>query len=205
MFAEERAPRWALVLRIVLVLVAAGALVAIGRLTAPDRPPVRFVAGVPVGYERTEPGARAAAMTYATARARAILLDPARRRQVLHAIATPRFARVADREDEARDLAPLSGQEQARYMVAALGTSVETFAADRARVTVWLLQALAVDRTVASFLTQTVDLQWVDGDWRLAGQADARVQAVPEITQTPRHADTRRLAARLTAPTYGRP
>jgi hypothetical protein len=204
-FAESRGPRWALTLRILLVLVAAGALVTIGRLTAPDQPATRFVAGVLVGYERTEPGARAAAMTYATARARAILLDPARRRETLRAIATPKFARVADREDEARDLAPLAGQEQARYVVAGLGTSVERYDADRARVTVWLVQALAVDRTVASFLTQTVDLEWIDGDWRLAGQANAPVQAVPEITQTPRHADTRRLAARLNAPTYGRP
>ena len=48
-------------------------------------------------------------------------------------------------------------------------------------------------------------LQQVDGDWRLAGQRESRVQAVPEITQTPRHADSRRLAAQQQAPTYGRP
>jgi hypothetical protein len=204
-FADETMSRRGVVLRILLVLVAAGALVAIGRLTASDHHPVRFVAGVPVGYPRSETGARAAAATYATTRAQAILLEPAARRHVLDAIAIPAFARTADREDQARDLAPLAGQEQARYLVAALGTTVDAFTQDRARVTVWLLQALASDRAVGSFLTQTVELEWVDGDWRLAGQADSRVQAVPEITQAPRHADSRRLAARLQAPTYGRP
>jgi hypothetical protein len=204
-FADESTTRWTVVLRILLVLVAAGALVAIGRLTAPDRQPVRFASGVPVGYARTEAGARAAAATYATVRAQAILLAPAERRRVLGAVATPAFARAAEREDEARDLAPLADHEQARYVAATLGATTDAYHGSRARVTVWLLQALAADRAVASFLTQTVELRWVDGDWRLAGQRESRGQAVPEITQTPRHTDTRRLVARLQAPTYGRP
>ncbi len=205
MLTDDRTSRWAVVLRVLLVLIAAGALVLIGRMTAPDQPPPRFMAGVPVGFTRTQAGARAAALTYATSRARAILLAPQHRRIALNAIATPRFAAVADREDQARDLAPLSGQEAGRYLITALGSRLDGFTDQRARLTVWLFQVWAADTAVGSFSTQTVELVWQENDWRLDRQIDSPVQAVPQITQRPRFAQTRELVAELGAPRFGRP
>lgn len=204
MFAEQSS-RWGTVLRFVLVLVTAAALLLVGRLTAPHDRPTRQVAGVPVGFPRTQDGARAAGMTYAAARARATLLAPDRRRALLRAIATGRFAQAADRQDGARDLAPLSDQQQARFLVTALGSRVDGFSSERVRLTVWLCQVFAADTAVGSFSTQAVALSWVDGDWRLEDQRDATVQAVPEVTQAARYRDTRTLLRGLSAPTLGRP
>ncbi|MGE4426924.1 MAG: hypothetical protein AB7G37_10780 [Solirubrobacteraceae bacterium] len=204
MFADERSSRGVVVVRLLLVVVVSVALVTLGRQTAPD-PPVRQVAGVPVGFSRTPAGARAAASTYATARARAILQAPTRRQAVLEAIGTRSFAAGVQRQERARDLAPLAVHEEADYLVAVLGSRVEVFTEGRARLTVWLVQVLAADTAAGSFLTQTVDLAWIDGDWRLDRQVDARRQAVPEITQTPRFTDTRHLVPGLRSPAYGRP
>lgn len=205
MFAENPTGRRTTVLRILLLLIAAVALIVLGRVTAPDDRTIRSVAGVPVGFARSEHGARAAGMTYAAARARATLLNPERRRTLLEAIATARFAAVADRDDEQRDLAPLADQEEGRYLVTALGSRLDTHDENRARLTVWLIQLWAADAAVASFSTQTVALVWEDDDWRLDGQTESDVQAVPQITQTPRQADTRRLVTTLAPPTFGRP
>lgn len=204
-FANNDTARWAALTRVLLLLIAAGALVLIGRMSAAGPRDARLAAGVPTGFERSVDGSRSAAITYAAARARAKLLAPERRRMLLQAIGTPAFVASADREDEQQDLAPLSGQDEGRYLVTGLGSQVERCAGERCRVTVWLLQVWAADTAVGSFSTQTVSLVWSDGRWRLDRQADSEVQAVPAVTQTPRYADTRGLTAVLEAPTFGRP
>lgn len=204
MFATDN-PRGATVLRVLLVLVVAVALVLVGRATAPDRPELRRPQGVLMGYARSEDGARTAALTYASTRARTVLLAPERRRKLLEAFSTGRFARVAGREDRERDLAPLAGQEAARFQVAGLGSRVDRLDGGVALVTVWLFQVFAADETVGSFSTQRVRLVWQDGDWRLDAQQDAPAQAVPDIVQRPQRGNTRELVGALTPPTYGRP
>lgn len=204
MFATDN-PRSATVVRVLLLLVVAVALVLIGRATAPDRPELRRPQGVPMGYAHSEDGARTAALTYASTRARTVLLAPGSRRRLLEAFSTSRFAQVAGREDRERDLAPLAGQEAARFQVAGLGSRVEHLDDDEAVVTVWLFQVFAADETVGSFSTQQVRLVWQDGDWRLDAQQDAPAQAVPDIVQRAQRRHTRELVGALTPPTYGRP
>lgn len=192
-------------LRILLALVAAAALFLIGRATVPGEPFARSVDGIPVGFAKSPDGARAAALTFASARARAVLLEPRRRRPMLKAIGTGRFARAADLEDARRDLAPLTAHEQARYLVSGLGTRIVNYTTERASVQVWFFQVLGADTAVGSFSTQNVALVWQDKRWRLDGQSDAPQQAIPEIVQTARRAETRAVMADLHAPSFGRP
>lgn len=204
MFPNEntRGPQIAQILLLAALL---GIAFLAGRQSAPTDTDVQTSQGVPLGYAHTADGARAAALTFASLRARTVLLEPRRRKALLGAFATDRFARVADREDRERDLAPLAGLEDARFQIAGLGTHLDQLQGDVALVTVWLVQVFAADETVASFSTQQVRLVWQEDDWRLDAQQDAPKQAIPDVVQRPQRQATRTLVRGLTAPTYGRP
>lgn len=204
MFADENT-RGPLIAQVLLLVALLGAAFLAGRQTAPTDTDVRRSQGVPMGYAHTADGARAAALTFASVRARTVLLEPRRRMALLGAFATDRFAQIADREDRERDLAPLAGQEGALFQIAGLGTRLNRLEGDVAVVTVWLVQVFAADETVASFSTQQVRLVWGSDDWRLDAQQDAPEQAIPDVVQRPQREATRTLVRGLTAPTYGRP
>lgn len=193
------------------VAIVALAVVAFagGRVSAPDTPGLQTRAGVPVGYPPTEAGARHAAMTAGTVRARAELLGAADRDRLLQAIGEPRWVSRQQREIAALDLAPLERSAGDTYVVAALGGKTLQFEERRtAVVQVWFAQALGgrnMLRPGGSFITEDITLRWDEtAGWRVTDIRHSRDQAVPEIAQPPTNS---RVIARvmdgLNAPVYG--
>lgn len=136
------------------------------------------VAGVAWGWPLTADGAAAAAMTAHVELSRPdVVIDPDR----VDDLATVMFTeREADRQrrlaETLRTELEVSGwfdQPASRrmYHVAPLAVSVPSWDADagRATVQIWSLQLVGVgDLGGASFVTSTVTLQVIDGDWRLS-------------------------------------
>lgn len=199
-----RSSKGAGVAALVAVVVVALAFLA-GRSSAPADRTARVSAGVPVGYEHSRAGAEAAALQYATTRARALLLPAKDRLMVLRTIGTERWSSAADREDGARDLAPLAEQERANYLAAGVGSKTSAYSDGRATIVTWMVQAFSGGPSLVTWHTQVIDVVWQDGDWKIDGQRDARTQAVPQSPQKPRMADTRDVMLGLHAPVYGRP
>ena len=136
-------------------------------------------AGLDVGFSDDEPGAVAAAVSYATAAQRWLYFSDDEIRAAVAEIATPVAApRMADdivlEVSMARDqLGESSGRVW--WLVRPLAWNVETFDGDQARVAVWLVTILSAAEVAApqsEFMTVTVDLAWVDGDWRVDGVRD---------------------------------
>jgi hypothetical protein len=145
-------------------------------------PPVRPVgptaeqAGVPVGFAPTEEGAVGAALAYASASQRWLYFDDAEITAAVAVLATPAAvegltAEVVSEIALARDqLAASSGRVW--WLVRPMATRVEFFTATVARVSVWtvtVLSATGVAVPQAEWLTVTVDLKWLDDDWRVDG------------------------------------
>lgn len=138
--------------------------------------PTRVEAGVPVGFEASEDGAVAAAVTYATASQRWLYFSDDELAAAVAALATPAAAEsltveVTSEVALARDeLARTSGRVW--WLVRPLATRVEHVTTANARVSVWvvtILSATDVAAPQAEWLTVTVDLAWVDDDWRVDG------------------------------------
>ena len=196
-----------------LASVAIVALVAVafagGRILAPDAQRLQTRAGVPVGYPPTEAGARHAAMTAGTVRARAELLGATDRTRLLQAIGEPGWVSRQQREIASLDLAPLERSAGDTYVVAALGGKTLRFEQRRsALVQVWFAQALGgpnMLRPGGSFVTEDIALRWDETEgWRVTDIRHSPDQAVPEITQP---ATNSRVIARvmdgLQGPVYG--
>lgn len=146
---------------------------------ADEAGPAGESAGVPVGFGAGEPGAVAAAVAYATASQRWLYFTDdeiqAAVAEIATAVAAPRLA-----EDVVADIAMARdqlGQSQGRiwWLVRPLAWRVEHFRESEARVSVWtitILSAAGVAAPQSEFLTVTLDLAWVDGDWRVDGVRD---------------------------------
>ncbi len=142
--------------------------------------PAGEAAGVPVGFAADEPGAVAAAVAYATASQRWLYFTDAEIEAAIGEIATPVAApRLA--EDVVADIS-MARDELARssgriwWLVRPLAWRVDSFRDTQARVSVWtvtILSAAGVAAPQSEFLTVTLDLAWVDGDWRVDGVRDA--------------------------------
>ena len=133
-------------------------------------------AGLDVGFSNDEPGAVSAAVSYATAAQRWLYFSDDEIRAAVAEIATPVAApRMAD--DLVLDVSMARDQLGASsgrvwWLVRPLAWRVERFDDDQARVAVWvvtILSAAAVAAPQSEFMTVTVDLAWVDGDWRVDG------------------------------------
>ncbi|RMH80574.1 MAG: hypothetical protein D6683_05055 [Actinomyces sp.] len=118
----------------------------------------------------------AAAVAYATASQRWLYFTDEEIRAAVGGIATPvAAARLADEVvaevSMARDqLARASGRIW--WLVRPLAWRVEHYGPHEARVSVWtitILSAAGVAAPQTEFLTVTLDLAWVDGDWRVDG------------------------------------
>jgi hypothetical protein len=188
-----RRPRWMVAILGVIAALLLGLL--IGRLTAPDEndappPPTsggearvgpsRSVDGVPVGYARTRAGAVAAATNFVAVLSSPAMLDDAQREAAVRRMATEQFApRLLEQTEAAnRRLAagPLgSGLRQGDATVfqgAQLGYRLVDYSDDRAAVSVWSVAIIANTGAVApqvGWQTNTFELAWQDGDWRLDG------------------------------------
>lgn len=141
--------------------------------------PVGEAAGLPVVFARDERGAVAAAVAYATASQRWLYFTDAEIEAAIGEIATPVAApRLA--EDVVADISMARdqlGQSSGRiwWLVRPLAWRVDSFRGIEARVSVWtitILSAAGVAAPQSEYLTVTLDLAWVDGDWRVDGVRD---------------------------------
>ena len=137
--------------------------------------PTGDVAGAPAEFERTRDGARAAAIAFtATLSQRLLYLEPAAAEAAVRAAAAAASedSLVADALDGlASARTPLAeGTGATWWIVEPLAVKVEAYSADRARLSVWLVRLLSRQGVVVpqtSWVTETVELVWEDGDWRL--------------------------------------
>ena len=137
--------------------------------------PARELDGAPTGFARTTAGARAAAIAYtATLSQRLLYFEPADAEAAVRAVAASasEATLVADALDslEAARTPLAEGTGATWWVVEPMAVKVEAYATDRARVSVWLVRVLSRQGVVVpqtSWVTETVELVWEDGDWRL--------------------------------------
>lgn len=180
-----------------LILFALGFLV--GRWTDADdgrhqqsRSPIaqtqaeRFVHGVPVGYPRTQEGAIQAATNFTRVMASA-LENPDTYRAVLMTMAAPSWVSDAERVAENgirffKDRYGLGGSST----FSPLRYRVNSYSNTRATIQLWGVTVATGPRTDGieeSWLTGTVELSWVSGDWRIADQS-SEPGPTPELLQS---------------------
>lgn len=144
-----------------------------------DAGPTGDGASVGAGFAPNEPGAVAAAVSYATAAQRWLYLTDAEVEVAVAEIATPvaapRLAEgvVADVSLARDQLAQASGRVW--WLVRPLAWRVDDFGGTRARVSVWtvtILSAAGVAAPQTEFVTVTLDVEWVEGDWRVDAVRD---------------------------------
>lgn len=132
-----------------------------------------------VASDRSQAGARATAIAYATASQDWLYLNDEEIERSVRAIATaaagPDLARdtVADMRTARQALASSSGRVW--WIVRPLASRVEHFDPSDARVVVWtvtVLSAAEVALPQADWMLVTVDLVWTDGAWQLQSIAD---------------------------------
>ena len=131
-------------------------------------------ADLPPGQDRTEPGARATAIAFATASQDWLYMNDEQIDHAVRAIATASAAPSLSAETvaelrTARDgLAKSTGRVW--WLVRPLASRVEQFDPATARVVVWtvtILSASDVALPQADWMRVTVDLLWEGGAWRL--------------------------------------
>ncbi len=141
--------------------------------------PVGESAGVPVGFGADETGAVAAALAYATASQRWLYFTDAEIEAAIAEIATPVAApRLVD--DVVADVSMVrdqltKSQGPIWWLVRPLAWRVDHLRDTEARVSVWtvtILSAAGVAAPQSEFVTVTLDLAWVDDDWRVDGVRD---------------------------------
>jgi hypothetical protein len=142
--------------------------------------PRSSVGGVGVGFEYSERGALAAALSYATAAqswlylgddqlvvaANAVVAPSARDRLVGSLVDDVRLLR--DQLDEATGVV--------WYVVSPLATKVDSYRASRAVVRVWTVRILSADGVAvpqSGWSTLSFELVWDSDDWRVADVAEA--------------------------------
>ncbi|MEW2633851.1 hypothetical protein AB0903_19880 [Streptomyces sp. NPDC048389] len=157
--------------------------------TAPSgvRPVKGNTGGIPTGYAQDEQGAQSAAANYAVALGSADMFDETRRVEIVNTVYAPDVA-AARRGDldsvysskefltgiglKPDGTAPAGMTFITRFNP--VGAKVESFTPNRASVSVWYsaLFGLAGEGSqnpvTESWYTNTFDLRWVDGDWKVA-------------------------------------
>lgn len=133
----------------------------------------------PLDNSKNEPGAVDAAVAYATASQRWLYFTDEEIKTAIAAIATrnaaPRMTKEVTAEvSMVRDqLAQSKGSIW--WIVCPLAWRVEQFNGNDARVSVWavtVLSAAGVAAPQSEYLTVVLDLEWVDGGWRVDGVRD---------------------------------
>ena len=137
--------------------------------------PTASIEGTPVGFSQTRGGARAAAIAYtATLSQQLLYLEPDAAERAVRAVAAEASADTLVSDTLAALQAarePLAeGSGATWWVVEPLATKVEAYSAQRARVSVWMVRVLSRPGVVvpqSSWVTDTVELVWEAGDWRL--------------------------------------
>ena len=158
--------------------------------------------GVPVGYQHSQQGAVAAAANYATVLSSPLILDRARRRAAIEALAAPEaLARQQRAWDQAAALLSKGlgvgdgGARDGTVLLRAVpvGWRLEKYSGDRATVAIWVTSVGGTftgspnDVPVReAWGTTTVELRWVDGDWKQlkATNTDGPVPIADSATPT---------------------
>lgn len=137
-------------------------------------------AGMAIGFSRSEEGAVAAAVAHATASQRWLYFTDDEIRAAVAEIATPVAAGrlAADVVAEIGLARDQLGASPGRvwWLVRPMAWRLEHHGSDEASVSVWVVTVLAAAEVAApqtEWLTVTIDLAWVDGDWRVNGVRDA--------------------------------
>ena len=129
----------------------------------------------PAGFARSRDGAREAAIAYtATLSQRLLYLEPEAAEAAVRAVAADASVDTITRDvlaalETVRE--PLAaGTGATWWVVEPLAAKVEAHTTDRARVSVWMVRVLSRPGVVvpqSSWVTETVELVWERGDWRL--------------------------------------
>lgn len=137
-------------------------------------------AGMPAGFDRSDEGARAAAIAFATASQRWMYFDDAAVSVAVGSMATvaaaPRLvAEVGDEVRVARE--GLTGSTgPVWWIVRPLASRLVSSRSDRARVAVWVVSVLSASDAAmpqSDWRTVTLELAWERGDWRVDGIQDS--------------------------------
>ncbi len=144
-----------------------------------DAGPRSVEAGVPVGYGHSEQGAAAAATAYLTVASEGLLLmDPVARDMAVRRMLVPdasagTVASVVGNPallERIRTAASSSGAPRAVLRNLPVAYRVDAFTPQRARVSVWaaaVWSIAGVGGPSEAWTTTALELEWVDGDWRL--------------------------------------
>lgn len=164
------------------VLVAAVVAVTAPRPGWPGA--TRLVNGVPAGYPHTRAGAVAAATNFVVLGASDLILDPARYRAAIAEMAAPedrqRLVTLAEENVDAfqNQLQMVSDAAHGIAVViraVPLTYQLQAYTPQSATVDIWTLQLRAVDGVLAPtdlWVTETIVLEWVGGDWKMADVGD---------------------------------
>jgi hypothetical protein len=191
----------ALLLAAVVVLVAPH-----GASTAPKSASIpagaHLVNGIPVGYPRTEAGARAAAVNYRVAWGSARLFNPDQRRQLIETTTDPATRSGSQGQNDAtwvdidRNLGlstegqPASGQTLVCRLAPA-GAMTVAYSPDQAVIAVWSSGLFGIvgpgsQRPLRDgWETATITLRWVNGDWKQTNSSIVQGPTPRPGTNTP--------------------
>lgn len=129
--------------------------------------------GVPVGYARTEEGAVAAAANFNLLSGRDDLLDLDALKRAMQTLAAPSWkSDAAKQAKNGYEYVTETYGADADLSAAVLRYDVVDFTSDHAVVSLWTVNVLSgsnrpnVDEVWGIV---TIDLEWVDGDWRVGG------------------------------------
>ncbi len=146
----------------------------------------REVNGVPLGYSRTERGAVEAATNFSRVLS-AVPNDVTAYLAAADTMAAPEYQ--ADARRLARNAFTFLTERYGpggSFMFAPLRYRVASYSDAEATISVWGVTLATGDKTGGieeSWLTGTLDLVWVDGDWRISGQ-QSETGPTPELLQT---------------------
>lgn len=152
-----------------------------------DNPgPTSVTDGVPVGYAHTQEGAVAAATAYVKVMSSPLILDERRRRAAVTALADPatlqqqlqNYDRSAPAIAQALRLPADGGTGGIPVLLQTIPvrTHVDRYDADSATVSIWQTSLGGTTNGVPVMQrwgTTTVDLRWVDGDWKQVAVSSA--------------------------------
>ncbi|MFD5027439.1 hypothetical protein [Streptomyces sp. NPDC058373] len=155
--------------------------------TAPTgtRPVDTTTSGIPTNHPRTKQGAESAAANYAVALGSAEMFNEARRSEILEAVIVPsevqRFRESLDKAYSKSFLQNLGLKEDGTSpegftfvsRTTPIGTADTKYADSTATVSVWCSGLLGMagetstNPVTNSWFTITMELRWVDGDWKI--------------------------------------
>ena len=129
--------------------------------------------GIPLGYARTEEGAIAAAANFNLLSGRDDLLDREALTNAMQTFAAPSWkVEAADQAENGYEYIVETYGEDAEVSTAVLRYDVSDFSPERAVVKLWTVTVLSgsarpnVDEVWGIV---TINLEWVDADWRVGG------------------------------------